>query len=65
MTTNDTLSFVGIVLAALAGCHKGEEEMKPTLIAFAIDRAGTSRDIMTVDPKGGEPVGISPAEFDL
>jgi TolB protein len=51
---------VVLTLAAL-GCSPSEDS-RPSKIAFAIDRAGTVRDIMLQDPAGGEPTAVEPAE---
>lgn len=48
-----------VCLAAL-GCPK-TEDTRPSRIAFAVDRKGTNRDILLIDPAGGEPQPVSPA----
>lgn len=51
-----------LVLAlAAAGCSP-KAEVPPSKIAFAIDREGTAREIMLIDPEGGEPVPVVPAD---
>jgi len=54
------LSVAVLALAAF-GCSPSEEP-RPSRIAFAIDRAGTASEIMFVDPKGGEPIPVAPAD---
>ena len=55
------LLFGAVFVVAAFGCSPTEEP-RPSRIAFAIDRAGTTSEIMLVDPKGGEPVPVAPAE---
>jgi len=47
--------------AANWGCSP-KAEVRPSKIAFAIDRSGTRSDILLVDPAGGEPVPVAAAD---
>ena len=49
-----------VLIAAAAGCSKADPP-PPSKIAFAIDREGTARDVLLIDPAGGEPVPVAPA----
>jgi Tol biopolymer transport system component len=48
------------LLLLLLGCSP-PEDARPSKIAFAIDRAGTAREVLVIDAKGGEPVSIAHA----
>jgi TolB protein len=50
-----------LILVAL-GCSGSSDDPRPSKIAFAVDRAGTAREILVVDPKGGEPTSVAHAE---
>jgi len=55
------LSVFLVFAAWTAGCAKPEEP-RPSMIAYAIDRAGTNRDIMLMSPKGGDAEAVAPAD---
>jgi TolB protein len=50
-----------LLLSLAAGCSPAEEPRR-SKIAFAVDRAGTVSEIMLVDPEGGDPVPVQPAD---
>src|SRR5215467_7839022 len=55
-------SALGLGLSvALLGCS-GKDEAASSRIAFVIERQGTKSDILLVDPQGGEPVPVAPAD---
>src|SRR5262245_57639 len=51
-----------LVLALLAAGCAPKEDPRPSKIAFAVDREGTEREILLIEPAGGEPVTVAPAE---
>jgi len=55
------LTFFLLVAGWAGGCAKPEDP-RPSKIAYAIDRDGTNRDILLMDPKGGPAEAIAPAE---
>ena len=61
MRVGGLLFGCGLLLLSSIGCGSSEEPPR-SRIAFAVDRAGTASDILLVDPAGGEPVPVAPAE---
>ncbi|MBI3855605.1 MAG: PD40 domain-containing protein [Planctomycetes bacterium] len=50
-----------VLIPAAIGCSPAEDP-RPSRIAFAIDRSGTNRDLLTIDPSGGEATPVAAAD---